>query len=210
MEYGVVAARRECADVVVVQRRTVDGPDGRNRRRHLLLVLREGLQFVERHRFEVERAGQRVELPPRADHQRGVVVVEQRGVFGVGVGLPDAFDRHRVGREERTVDVVVAVAYFVHVALRRADAVLQDAVFDHQIAVLADDAVHLRGVEEVGEEYVGDRDENEADEYLADQTVGAQAERGGDHVARQCLRLVRQRVCIRSLPFLPHRGKNSC
>ena len=65
-------------------------------------------------------------------------------------------------------------------------------------------------VEEVGEEYVGDRDENEADEYLADQTVGAQAERGGDPVARQCLRLVRQRVCIRSLPFLPHRGKNSC
>ena len=27
---------------------------------------------------------------------------------------------------------------------------------------------------------------------------------------QKCLRLVRQRVCIRSLPFLPHRGKNSC
>ena len=209
-QHGVHAPHVEGADMVVVQRRAVDGPYGRDRRRHLLLVAGECLQFVERHRFEVEYAGQRIELFPGADHQRGEVVPGHRGVFGVGIRLPHAVEGHRVGREERAVDVVVAVADFVHAPLRGADAVLQDAVLDHQVAVVADDAVHLGGVEEVREEHVGDRDENEADEYLADQTVGAQAERGGDHVARQCLRLVRQRVCIRSLPFLPHRGKNSC
>ena len=209
-QHGMHAPHVEGADVVVVQCRTVDGPDGRNRRRHLLLVHRERLQFVERHRFEVEHAGQCVELFPGADHQRGVVVLGQRGVFGVGVGLPHPVDGHRVGREERTVDVIVAVADFIHAPLRGAYAFLQDAVFDYQVAVLADDAVHLRGVEKVREEHVGNRNEDETDEYLADKAVGTQAERGGDHVVRQRLRFMRQRLRVESLPFLLHPGKNCC
>ena len=208
-QHGVHPAQVEGADMVVVQRRAVDGPDGRDRRRHFLLVAGECLQFVEGHRFEVEYAGQRVELLPGADHQRGEVVPGHRGVFGVGVGLPHAVDRHRVGREERAVDVVVAVADFVHAPLRGAYAVLQDAVLDDQVAVVADDAVHLGGVEEVREEHVGDRDEDEADQYFPDQAVGAQAERRRDHVARQRLRFLCQRLRVESLPFLLHCGKNS-
>ena len=71
-------------------------------------------------------------------------------------------------------------------------------------------------VEEVGEEYVGDRDENEADEYLADQTVGAEPERGRHHAVRENLRLVCQLLCAcpkrfgsESVSFFAHRGKIS-
>ena len=215
-QHGVHAARAEGADVVVVQRRAVDGPDGRDGCRELLLVLRELLQFVERHRFEVDRPGQRVQLPPCPDHQRGVVVVGERGVFRIGVGLPHARDRERVGREERAVDVVVAVAYFVDALLGGADAVLENAVFDHRLAVVAQDAVHLGRVEEVGEEDVGDRHEDESDQDLADQTVGAEPERGRHHAVRENLRLVCQLLCAcpkrfgsESVSFFAHRGKIS-
>ena len=196
VQHGVVAARREGADVVVVQRRAVDGPDGRHGRRELLLVLREGLQLVHRDRFEVERAGQGVELPPRRDHQRREFVLLERCVLRGGVGLPDARQRERVGREERTVDVVVAVAHGVDPPLGRADALLQDAVADDQLAVVAVDTVDLRRVEEVGEEDVGDRDEDESDEDFADQAIGAQPERGAHDLACQHLRLVREHLCL--------------
>jgi len=75
------------------------------------------------------------------------------------------------------------------------------------------DGIHVgqddMGVEEVREEHVGDRDEDEADEYFPDQAVGAQAERRRDHVARQRLRFLCQRLRVESLPFLLHCGKNS-
>ena len=109
----------------------------------------------------------------------------------------------------------VAVADFVHFPLRRADAVLQDAVADDDFAVVAQDAVHLGRVEEVGEEDVGDRDENESDEDFADQPVGPQTERRRDDFARERRRLVRERLRFagealraESLLFLLHRGKN--
>ena len=108
------------------------------------------------------------------------------------------------------------MAYFIDPLLGAADAVLEDAVLDDRFAVVAQDAVHLGRVEEIREDDVGDRDEDETDQNLADQTVGAQLERGRHHIARECLRFVRQlpragpqRPGIESVSFLPHRGKNS-
>ena len=150
------------------------------------------------------------------DHQRGVFVLGQCGVFRVGVGLPHARNRERVGREERPVDIAVAVADFIDTPLGGADAVLEDAVFDDRLAVVAQDAVHLGGVEEIGEDDVGDRHEDEPDQDFANQAVGAQPERGRHHVVREDLRFVRQlprtgpqRPGIESVSFLLHRGKNS-
>lgn len=214
-QHGVDAAQVECTDVVVVQRLAVDGPDGRNGGRHLLLVLRELLQLVERYRLGVERAGQAVDVHPRADHQRRVVVVGHRGVFRGGVGFGDALDGERVGGEERAVDVVVAFVDFVDLALCRADSVLENAVAEHQFAVGARDAVHLGRIEEVGEEHVGDGDEDESDEHLAQQPVGPQPEGGRHHLARNDLRLMRKElrlVCeglgIEYLLFSCHDLKN--
>ena len=216
VQNGVVAPRVEGPDMVVVQRLAVYGPDRRHGGRELLLVLREGLELVHRDRLEVERAGQGVELLPRPDHQRGVFVVGQRGVFRVRIGVPDPGDRERIGGEERAVDVVVAEADLVELLLRRADAVLQDPVLDHRLAVLAQDAVHLGRVEEVREDDIGDRDEDEAQDDLADQPVCLQLEGHRHDVVRQCLSLVRELFgacpnCVgsESVRFFPHRGKIS-
>ena len=108
------------------------------------------------------------------------------------------------------------MAYFVDALLGGADAVLENAVFDHRLAVVAQDAVHLGRVEEVGEEDVGDRHEDESDQDLADQTVGAEPERGRHHAVRENLRLVCQLLCAcpkrfgsESVSFFAHRGKIS-
>ena len=205
---GVHAPRVEGADAVVAQRRAVDGPDGRYGGRHLALVVGEGLQLVERDRFEIERAGQRIELPPGALHQRRVGVALQRSVFLVGIGRVDPVDGQRVGRKERAVDEVVAVADVVHLALRCADAVLEDAVFDDEVPVFADDAVHLGRIEKGGEDHVGERHEDESDQDPADEPVGAQAERGRDDLAREHLRFAYQsRLLVRRLFFLCHPEK---
>ncbi len=187
----------EGAYIVVAQGFAIDGPERRHGGRQLFLVVGEPLQLVERHRCEVELPGEGVELPPRADHQGGEFVLGHRGVLRRRVGLPHLGDRERIGGEERTVDVVVAVADLVEPALRRADAVLQDAVFDNQLAVVAVDAVHLRRVEEIGEDDVGDRYEDEPHQNLADEAVGPQPERRGDHLARQCFGFVREPLYIR-------------
>jgi len=91
-----------------------------------------------------------------------------------------------------------------------------NAVFDHRLAVVAQDAVHLGRVEEVGEEDVGDRHEDESDQDLADQAVGAEPERGRHHAVRENLRLVCQLLCAcpkrfgsESVSFFAHRGKIS-
>ena len=202
--------------MVVVQGLAVDGPDGGHGGGELLLVLGEELEFVHRDRFEVERAGQGVDLSPGSDHQGRVFVVGHRGVFRIGVWVPDAGDRERIGGEERAVDVIVAMADLVDALLGGADAVLQDAVSDFGLAVVAQDAVHLGGVEEVGEEHVGDRHEDESDEDFPDQAVGFEPERGRYDVAREDLCLVREfagsgpeRLGGESVTFLTHCGKNS-
>ena len=81
----------------------------------------------------------------------------------------------------------------------------------HRLAVVAQDAVHLRGIEEVGEEDIGDRHQDEPDDDLADEPVGAQAERGGHDLAceRRGLlgedeRLVGETLRAVASPFLAH------
>ncbi len=199
------APRVEGADAVVVEACAVDGPDGRNGGRHLLLVAGQRLQLVERHRLEIEFAREGVELLPRADHQRGVLVAREGCVFLVGIGHGGAVRRGAVGGEERTVDVVVAVADLLHAGPGRADALLQDAVAELQLAVFAVDAVHLRGVEKRGEDEVGQRHDDESRDDAAQQPVRAQAE-GDAGRLRGLGRPLRPRrgLCIRRIRFLFH------
>ena len=137
------------------------------------------MQFVQRHRFEVEYASQRVQLLPCTDQQRGEIVVCQSCVFRIGIGLPYAFYGERIGSEERTVDIVVARADVVDAASGRPDAVLQNAIADDQFAVVAVDAIDFGRIEEIGEDRIDDRYEDESQQNLAQQFVRSQPERRG-------------------------------
>ena len=99
------------------------------------------------------------------------------------------------------------MADFVEPPLRRADAVLQDAVAHHQFLVVAVDAQHLGREEEIGKQHVGDRDQDETDEDFADQAVGAQAERYGHHLLRGRDDLVGKLVQIECGFLVSHRKK---
>ena len=183
-----VAAHAEGADTVA-QLVAVDRPRGGDRRGEFLLVLGQDLQLVERDGLQVELPCQRIHLLPCADHQRRVAVVGHGAVLFAGVFRVDAVERERVGREERAVDRLVAVADLGDLALGGLQPVLHDAVLHHQLAVRTVDAVHLRRIEEIGKEDVGHRDEDESDEYFAQQAVGTQPERSRDNFVGKGLRI---------------------
>lgn len=188
---------------------TVDGPDGRDCRGHVLLVLGQDLQLVERNGGTVELAAESVELLPRADHQRGVFVARQSRVFGRRIGGVDPSDIQGVGREQSPVNEVVAVVYFVQFTLLRADLVLKEPVFEDQLRIFAQDAVHFRRVEDICEDDIDDRYCDEDDEDFANDTVGAQAERDRDHLMSGRNHLTGQGVGIERLLFSCHDLKNS-
>lgn len=138
---------------------------------HTLLVLGENLQFVERQRFGVGLPRQRIEFHPCRCHQRGVLVVLQVGVFGIGVRFVDSVYSHRICREQSAVDISVAMLYLVEFALQGTYAVLHYVVLDFQFAVLAADNRHFRSEREIRECRVEQRYGYESEQQFAQQAV---------------------------------------
>ncbi len=159
---------------LVAQLGAVDGPYCGYCGGELLLVFRQRLQFVERDRFEIEAAGELVEFAPCGEHRGRIVVADYVLVFLVVVRRIDPLHGERVGRKEGAVDVIVAMAYLLEFALRRADSVLQDLVSELQLAVLVDQTVEFGGVEQRRKEYVGYRYDDEPYEHVAYETVRLQ------------------------------------
>ena len=135
--------------------------------------------------------------------------VFDRSAGGRRIGGVDASDIQGVGREQSPVNEVVAVVYFVQFALLRADLVLKEPVFEDQLRIFAQDAVHFRRVEDIREDDVDDRYCDEDDEDFANDTVGAQAERDRDHLMSGRNHLTGQGVGIERLLFSCHDLKNS-
>ena len=69
------------------------------------------------------------------------------------------------------------------------DFVVENVVFEQQFVVLLLDVVHLRGVEEEGEEQVNDRGQDEADQDFSQDTVETDTKRDRDHLVGEGLRV---------------------
>ena len=191
-----VYPRAERADVAA-QFPAVERPDRGNRFGHQRFVFGQHLEFVERFGLQVQHPGHCVEVSPRADHLRRVHVSFQEAVFRVGIGRIDSVQVQRVGGEQRAVHVVVAVTQFLQFGGRRADFVVQDVVLQHQFVVPFADAVHLRRVEEKGEEQVDHRSQDKADQHLPQNPIEPDAERDRHH-------LVGQGLWIEFIPLFCH------
>ena len=127
----------------------VDRPNCGYGTRHILLASSQGLQLVHRERSGVDVACQSVYREPGRGHQLGVLIALKMSIFRVVIRVVYALQGERVGREERAIDITITMVNLIYLALCRAYAVLQNFIFQHQLAVFGCDMVHLWGVEEV-------------------------------------------------------------
>ena len=181
-------ARAERADVSA-QVPPVDRPDRGDRVGHQLLAFGHDLELVERFRLLIQQPRHPVQLEPRTDHLRGVRIVLHAAVFRGGVGRVDAVHAQRVDAEQRAVDPVVPVAQLVEFGGRRSDFVAEHFVLEHQFVVSLADTIHFRSIEKEREQQVGDRGQNESDQYFPQDAVEPDAQRDGDHLVGQRLRI---------------------
>ena len=66
---------------------------------------------------------------------------------------------------------MVAVANLFDLALHRGDAVSQNLILQHEFAIVVGDAVHFRGVEDVGDDHICERNDDEANQHLSQNVV---------------------------------------